>query len=64
MASRAPERAEEMREFGRRLLNKILHEPLVHLRDGAASDGEAYLAVARDLFGLEEDGNGGPRGGE
>ncbi len=64
VASRAPERAEEMREFGRRLLNKILHEPLVHLRDGAASDGEAYLAVARDLFGLEEDGNGGPRGGE
>jgi glutamyl-tRNA reductase len=61
--SRAPERAEEMREFGRRLLNKILHEPLVHLRDGAASDGEAYLAVARDLFGLDDRENGGPRSG-
>jgi glutamyl-tRNA reductase len=64
VASRAPERAEEMREFGRRLLNKILHQPLVHLRDGAATDGEAYLAVARDLFGLEEGGNGDPRGEE
>jgi glutamyl-tRNA reductase len=64
VGSRAPEKAEEMREFGRRLLNKILHEPLVHLRDGAASEGEAYLAVARDLFGLEEGENGGPRSGE
>ncbi len=61
--SRAPERAEEMREFGRRLLNKILHEPLVHLRDGAASDGDAYLAMARDLFGLDDGENGGPRSG-
>ncbi len=61
--SRAPERAEEMREFGRRLLNKILHEPLVHLRDGAASDGDAYLAMARDLFGLDDAENGGPRSG-
>lgn len=61
VGSRPPERAEEMREFGRRLLNKILHEPLVHLRDGAATDGEAYLAVARDLFGLEEGENGGSR---
>ncbi len=61
--SRAPERAEEMREFGRRLLNKILHEPLVHLSDGAASDGDAYLAMARDLFGLDDGENGGPRSG-
>ena len=64
VGSRAPERAEEMRAFGRRLLNKILHEPLVHLRDGAATDGEAYLAVARNLFGLEESGNGDPRAEE
>ena len=64
VANRSPERAEEMREFGRRLLNKILHEPLVHLRDGAASDGEAYLAMARDLFGLDEGENGGPHSRE
>jgi glutamyl-tRNA reductase len=55
---RSPAEAEELREFGRRLLAKILHEPLVHLRTGAASDGDEYLSVARDLFGLEESGNG------
>jgi len=57
---RSPDRAQELREFGRRLLNKILHEPLVHLRGGAASEGEAYLSVARDLFGLEGGKNGVP----
>jgi glutamyl-tRNA reductase len=55
---RSPEHAEELREFGRRLINKILHEPLVHLRDGTATEGEAYLSVARDLFGLEQGENG------
>ena len=48
----------EMREFGRRLLAKMLHEPLVHLRGGAAAEGEAYLSVARDLFGLTDGENG------
>ena len=51
--------AEELREFGRRLLAKILHEPLVNLRGGVAVDGERFLSTARELFGLEEDGNGG-----
>ncbi|HYO46518.1 MAG TPA: glutamyl-tRNA reductase [Gemmatimonadota bacterium] len=60
LGRRSPDRAEELREFGRRLLNKILHEPLVHLRGGAASEGEAYLSVARDLFGLEGGENGVP----
>jgi glutamyl-tRNA reductase len=55
---RSPEHAEELRQFGRRLINKILHEPLVHLRDGTATDGEAYLSVARDLFGLGQGENG------
>lgn len=64
IGNRPPARAEEMRAFGRRLLNKILHQPLVHLRDGAASEGEAYLAVARDLFGLDPGENGSPRSGE
>jgi glutamyl-tRNA reductase len=57
---RSPERAEELREFGRRLLNKMLHKPLVQLRAGAVSDGEAFLSLARDLFGLEGEENGGP----
>ena len=56
---RSPERAEELREFGRRLLNKMLHEPLVQLRAGTVSDGEAFLSLARDLFGLEGEENGG-----
>ena len=51
--------AVELREFGRRLLAKILHEPLVNLRGGVASDGERFLSAARELFGLEENGNGG-----
>ena len=51
--------AEELREFGRRLLAKILHEPLVNLRGGVAVDGERFLSTARELFGLEENGNGG-----
>jgi glutamyl-tRNA reductase len=54
-----PERSAELRAFGRRLVNKLLHEPLVHLRDGAAAEGESYLSVARDLFGLEDGENGG-----
>jgi len=55
----SPEQAAALREFGRRLLAKILHEPLVHLRGGTASEGETYLTVARDLFGLDEGSNGG-----
>jgi len=40
-------------EFGRRLLNKVLHYPLVRMRDRAASHGPIYVDVARDLFGLD-----------
>jgi glutamyl-tRNA reductase len=62
---RPAEEVERMREFGRRLIAKILHEPLVHLRGGAAAGGDAYLSVARDLFGLDEGDNGdnGDNGG-
>lgn len=45
---------QRLREFGERVLNKLLHHPLVRLRDGAAAQGEEYLAVARDLFALDE----------
>lgn len=48
-----PEEAEAMRVFGRRVLKKLLHRPLTRLREGAASEGEAYLETARDLFGLD-----------
>jgi len=42
-----------LRAFGRRLLNKLLHYPLVRMRDRAATHGPIYLDVARDLFALD-----------
>jgi glutamyl-tRNA reductase len=55
------EEAEAMRAFGRRVVAKLLHHPMSRLRDRAATDGDGYLAVARDLFALES-GNGDPGG--
>ncbi|HEX4840778.1 MAG TPA: hypothetical protein VFV60_01300, partial [bacterium] len=44
--------SDDLQEFGRRLLNKLLHYPLVRMRDRAAH-GPLYVDVARDLFGLD-----------
>ena len=44
---------EALRVFGRRVMNKLLHHPIRRLRDGVAAEGDPYLAIARDLFGLE-----------
>lgn len=44
---------EAMRVFGRRVIKKLLHRPLTRLREGAASEGEAYIDTVRDLFGLD-----------
>ncbi len=44
---------EAMRTFGRRVIKKLLHRPLTRLREGAATEGEAYVATVRDLFGLD-----------
>jgi glutamyl-tRNA reductase len=46
---------DHLQEFGRRLLNKMLHYPLVRMRDRAASHGPLYVDVARDLFGLDSE---------
>ncbi len=51
--------AEASREFGRRLVAKLLHHPTRQLRDRAAAGSDAYLDMARDLFDLDG-GNGGP----
>lgn len=41
-------------ELARRIVNKMLHQPIVHLRAEAASgNGHAYTAAVRNLFGLE-----------
>jgi glutamyl-tRNA reductase len=49
---------EVLRRFGRRLVKKILHQPTVRLRDGAAEGGDSFLALARELFGLDEETHG------
>ncbi|HET6342805.1 MAG TPA: glutamyl-tRNA reductase [Gemmatimonadota bacterium] len=58
---------ETARRFGRRLMRKLLHPPVSRLKDGAASEGEAYVRLARDLFALDAErrddrrnGGGGP----
>ena len=39
------------------LVNKLLHEPTVRMKQAAAAgDGEAYAEAIRTLFGLEEQG--------
>lgn len=54
--ARLPHLAEEDRESIEALtgaiVKKVLHEPLVHLRD--RGEDEDYLEVVRDLFGLDE----------
>ncbi len=55
---------EVLRAFGRRVMNKLLHHPTARLRDRAALEGETYVDLARDLFGLDLEfpdkrGNGG-----
>ncbi|MDX1622937.1 MAG: glutamyl-tRNA reductase [Gemmatimonadota bacterium] len=49
----SPEDAERMLRFGRRILRKILHDPVVGLREGVAREGEEYLESARELLGLD-----------
>lgn len=46
---------EVLRRFGRRLVKKILHQPTVRLRNGVAEEGDSFLALARELFGLDEE---------
>lgn len=64
--ARVPEdERESARRFGRRLMRKLLHPPVSRLRDGAASDGEAYVRLARELFDLDHgdrDGRGNDPG--
>lgn len=55
-----------LRLFGRRILSKLLHHPIRRLRDGAATGGEGYAELARELFQLEPEGSppGGGNGAE
>ena len=40
------------------IVNKLLHVPIVRLKQAAATEGTGYVEVARDLFGLPEDDAG------
>jgi glutamyl-tRNA reductase len=42
------------------IVNKLLHVPIVRLKQAAATDGTGYVDVARHLFGLAEDEDAGP----
>jgi glutamyl-tRNA reductase len=49
-----PERERSLiQAFGQRLVNKILHQPTVRLKEhGSGSDAYRYAEAVRDLFGL------------
>jgi glutamyl-tRNA reductase len=42
------------------IVNKLLHVPIVRLKQAAAAEGSGYVEVARDLFGLGEDESAAP----
>ncbi len=42
------------------IVNKLLHVPIVRMKEAAATDGTGYVDVARDLFGLAEDEDAAP----
>jgi glutamyl-tRNA reductase len=43
------------------IVNKLLHVPIVRLKQAAATEGTGYVEVARDLFGLPDDENADSR---
>jgi glutamyl-tRNA reductase len=43
------------------IVNKLLHVPIVRLKQAAAAEGSGYVEVAKDLFGLPDDENADPR---
>jgi glutamyl-tRNA reductase len=53
-----PQTRQQLQFFSRSLVNKLLHEPTIRLKDKAAREEAAiYSAVISDLFGLEEMSN-------
>ncbi len=55
MADLSVSQRASLEDFSRRLLNKLLHDPTVRLKTGAAGpDGEALIQAARFLYGLDQ----------
>ena len=49
-----PEDREAVEQLTEGIINKLLHEPLIRLKEGApGSDGEARIEAVRELFGLD-----------
>lgn len=59
LAGVSGDEAEAMRRFGRRLLRKILHRPVVRLKEGSAEEGERYIRTVRELFALDGEADPG-----
>ena len=56
---------ERLEAFTRRLVNKLLHDPTVILRDGVgAGEGEDLVGAVRKMYGLEEHADGHHPDGE
>lgn len=56
-----PEARQAVEDLTEALLNKVLHGPIQHLKRSAAADGGAErIAAVRQIFGLDEEGAGGP----
>jgi glutamyl-tRNA reductase len=43
------------------IVNKLLHVPIVRLKQAAVTEGTGYVEMARDLFGLPDDENADSR---
>ncbi|MBI4278446.1 MAG: glutamyl-tRNA reductase [Armatimonadetes bacterium] len=56
-----PEEVDVVRRLTESVVNKLLHTPIVRLKESAARRRRAYLEAARDLFDLPEDGAEGER---
>jgi glutamyl-tRNA reductase len=54
------ETVEHIQHLSRSLVNKLLHEPTMRLREAASNgDGDTYAASVRDLFNLDSSLGGG-----
>ena len=61
LAALDPEARAVVEQVTRGLLNKVLHEPTVRLKDAAGSAlGEGYADALAALFALRDDGPGAP----
>ncbi len=53
LPSTNPELRQALEGMTRRLVNKILHEPITHLKKDSARHHALYVAAARRLFGMD-----------